>query len=109
MFIQDKEKRNFNWAYRDMIDLPKLREAKVGDMFAAKNRDTREIEACYIRRLHKGKRHFQCVEGGGFVSPYDIESMHSNCEFTWYTKDDVSDYGQFDTNDIPNTVDYVGL
>jgi hypothetical protein len=85
--IQNKQKREYNWAYRNELELPNIRESIVGDMFAAQNKETKDIEACYVRKLPKGKRHFQCMEGGGFVSPYDMECMHSNCDFVWYAKE----------------------
>jgi len=60
-----------------------IEEAKIGDIFAAQNKDTRNIDGRYLKVNYK-KRSFKDIEGGGFVSAYDIKSFHSNCKFVFY-------------------------
>ena len=74
--------RDDDWKILRDNNKTKLEESSIGDIFIAQRLDG-GIEGRYVRRNFK-KRGFQSVDEEGFVSVYDIRTVHSNCKFVKY-------------------------
>jgi hypothetical protein len=78
--INDKD-----WRTLKEYNRASLIDAEIGDIFVAQNLESGDIEGRYIKRNYK-KRGYQCVENEGYLSVYDISTVHSKCKFVKYAK-----------------------
>jgi hypothetical protein len=63
---------------------PDIEKAHIGDIFAVQNKETGQIDGRYIK-INGKKRGFQSIDEGGYVSVYDIKSMHlPECKIVYY-------------------------